>query len=79
MTFWHVVVGQGDIALGVFGEALLSHVQEYARKVERQTGFATRLVSRAFEKRPNVGDQIDSVTAYATECAERWCGETRQD
>jgi hypothetical protein len=56
MTKWHIVTSQGNIILGVFGEALLSMAQECARKVERQTGFPA-FVNQYEGPRPSVGDR----------------------
>ena len=54
---WHVVTSQGRVILGVFGAAILSHAQECARKVERETGFPA-LISQVTGRRPSVGEVL---------------------
>lgn len=59
MHTWYVVVGQGNVALGVFGSALWDMAQTCAARVKSQTGFQTQV--RTFTGiRPRVGQVIQT-------------------
>jgi len=53
---WHVVEASG-IVQSVSGEAVLSHAQEVARKIEHETGVVATIhqVEAPWDDRPHVG------------------------
>ena len=57
MPSWYVVVNQENTVLAVYGSAMLSEVQDVARKIEHQTGLPV-YVNRIDGNRPSVGQKL---------------------
>lgn len=55
--FWHIVVSQGRVILGVFGKALLDDAEKKVKEVEAATGFPAFL-EMVVGDRPEVGTQL---------------------